>query len=152
MSDEVRARARAILDANRYMTIATADADGLPWASPVWVAVADPAELYWVSRPGARHSRNIAERAEIAIVIFDSTVPPGTGGGLYMAATAERIEDDAELQRGIEVFSRHSVEHGARPWSASDVSGDAELRLYRAGVSAWWVLGEHDQRIEVDPR
>jgi hypothetical protein len=27
--------ARAIIDANRYMTLATADARGTPWASPV---------------------------------------------------------------------------------------------------------------------
>ena len=29
---------RAIVDANRYTTIATADEDGRPWASPVWFA------------------------------------------------------------------------------------------------------------------
>ena len=27
--------ARGIIDANRYMTLATADAEGEPWASPV---------------------------------------------------------------------------------------------------------------------
>jgi len=32
---------KAIVDANQYMTLATADEDGLPWASPVWYAAAD---------------------------------------------------------------------------------------------------------------
>ena len=59
-----------------YMTLATADADGVPWASPVWYATEDGRDFYWVSDPGARHSRNIAQRPEIAIVIFDSTVTP----------------------------------------------------------------------------
>ena len=27
-----------IIDAARYMVLATADEDGLPWASPVWFA------------------------------------------------------------------------------------------------------------------
>jgi nitroimidazol reductase NimA-like FMN-containing flavoprotein (pyridoxamine 5'-phosphate oxidase superfamily) len=56
---------RAIVDANRYMTLATADEDGRPWASPVWFATIDRRELFWVSRPDARHSRNIAERPEL---------------------------------------------------------------------------------------
>ena len=30
--------ARRIIDANSYMTLATADADGRPWATPVWFA------------------------------------------------------------------------------------------------------------------
>jgi hypothetical protein len=46
-------------------------------------------ELYWVSYPGARHSQNIAVRPQIAMVVFDRTVPAGTGQGVYMSATAE---------------------------------------------------------------
>ena len=30
--------ARAILDAGTYVVLATANADGVPWASPVWFA------------------------------------------------------------------------------------------------------------------
>jgi Pyridoxamine 5'-phosphate oxidase len=33
--DELAAVAREIIDANRYMTLATADGDGRPWAAPV---------------------------------------------------------------------------------------------------------------------
>lgn len=33
--DELRAIARSIVDANTFMTLATADADGRPWASPL---------------------------------------------------------------------------------------------------------------------
>src|SRR5215211_3043194 len=69
--------AREIIDANRYMTLATADGDGRPWASPVWYAHQGYTDLYWVSRPEARHSRNLAVRPEVGIVIFDSTVPVG---------------------------------------------------------------------------
>ena len=63
--------ARAIIDANTYLTLATAGADGQPWASPVWYAHADYREFLWVSRPDARHSQNLAARAQLAIVIFD---------------------------------------------------------------------------------
>ena len=57
--------AREILDTNRYMTLATADGDGRPWASPVWYAHEGYTDLLWVSRPGARHSRNLAVRPRL---------------------------------------------------------------------------------------
>src|SRR6266540_1488710 len=75
--------ARDIIDSNRYMTLATADGDGRPWAAPVWYAHEGYSDFLWVSRPEARHSRNLTSRPGLAIVIFDSTVPVGgRAGGL----------------------------------------------------------------------
>jgi predicted pyridoxine 5'-phosphate oxidase superfamily flavin-nucleotide-binding protein len=42
---------KAIVDANQYLTLATADEDGQPWASPVWFASTDYREFFWVSSP-----------------------------------------------------------------------------------------------------
>jgi nitroimidazol reductase NimA-like FMN-containing flavoprotein (pyridoxamine 5'-phosphate oxidase superfamily) len=73
---------RAVVDANAYMTLATADADGRPWASPVWFAHEGYGEFFWVSRPDTRHSRNLVTRPSVAIVIFDSTRGRRVGSGL----------------------------------------------------------------------
>ena len=140
--------AREILDANRYMTLATADGDGRPWAAPVWYAHQGYTELYWVSRPGARHSRNLAVRPELAIVVFDSTVPEGAGQAVYVEALAAEV-GEAEREEGIAVVSRRSEAHGGAPWGVDDVSGPAPLRLYRARASAHFILGDHDQRLAV---
>ena len=43
---EREAMARAIVDGNSYMTLGTADAEGLPWASPVWYAPASYREFF----------------------------------------------------------------------------------------------------------
>ena len=59
-SDDRDAAARAIIDEIAFMTLATVDAQGAPWASPVWFAHADYSEFLWVSRPETRHSQNIA--------------------------------------------------------------------------------------------
>jgi hypothetical protein len=134
--------ARAIIDGERYMTLATADAGGVPWASPVWYAPRGYSELFWVSRPEARHSRNLAERPQLSIVIFDSTVAPGHGQAVYMTAEAEQTTD------GLEVFSARSEAQGLGEWR--DLSGP--LRLYRAVVSEHWMLGEGpDTRVRVTP-
>jgi len=142
---ELGAIARSIVGTYRFMTLATADESGLPWASPVWYAPADYRELYWVSSPEARHSRNLAQRPQLAIVIFDSH-EPGGWKALYMSAVAEEL---ADVDEGIEVFSRRSVEQGLPVWTRDDVLPPARHRLYRAAVSEHFVLDPHDQRLPV---
>src|SRR4051812_48632193 len=107
MTDDNAAKARAIIDANRYMTLGTADAKGLPWVSPVWYATVDHRHFYWVSDPDARHSRNLASRPQLAIVIFDSTVVPGDAAPVYMSAVAEEVTD-SELDGGMDIFDQVS--------------------------------------------
>ena len=87
--DSPTATAKAIIDANLYMVLGTADEAGRPWVTPVYYAPVDYREFLWVSRPETLHSRNLAAQGQISIVIFDSSVPIGTGQGVYMAATAE---------------------------------------------------------------
>jgi nitroimidazol reductase NimA-like FMN-containing flavoprotein (pyridoxamine 5'-phosphate oxidase superfamily) len=149
MAEDIAARARAIIEANAYMTLATADGEGLPWATPVWYAPESDISLLWISRPGARHSVNLARRAELGIAIFDSRQPPGTGEGVYMQATAEEVADD-ELERAVTVFSERSLRHGDGPVGRDDVRAPAEHRLYRATAYEVFILGDRDQRIAVD--
>jgi nitroimidazol reductase NimA-like FMN-containing flavoprotein (pyridoxamine 5'-phosphate oxidase superfamily) len=139
---DLRALARSIIDSNRYMTLGTADASGLPWVSPVWYAPAEYRDFFWVSSPDARHSRNLGERPELAIVIFDSH-RAGDWNALYMSAVAEELVDVGD---GIEVFSRRSEAQGMRAWMRDDVLPPARHRLYRATATAQFVLDPHDQR------
>jgi len=125
-----------------YMTLATADADGVPWASPVWYATEDGRHFYWVSDPNARHSRNIAQRPEIAIVIFDSTVKPGDADAVYFDARAEPVGSD-----GLEIFNRCGAAQGLDPWTTEDVMTPAKHRLYRATVTEAFRLGAGDARV-----
>ena len=143
--------ARTIVDSNIYMTLATADETGRPWASPVWYAAEGYGEFFWVSSPEARHSQNIAARAEVGIVIFDSTAPVGTGQAVYVAADAEEL-GGADLERGIVIYSRASVTGGASEWRREEVRAPAPHRLYRARATGHWVLDPHagpDRRTEV---
>ena len=134
--------AEEIIDAGRYMVLATADENGVPWASPVWYAPDGYTRFLWVSREDTRHSRNLAVRPQLSIVIFDSSAPIGTGEGVYMDAVAEQL---AEPMREIEIFSRRSVEQGGGAWTVADISQPAEIRLYRATASEQWI-GRRDRR------
>jgi hypothetical protein len=143
--------ARSIIDSMMYMVLGTADESGRPWASPVYFASAGYTEFYWVSSPEARHSRNIADRPQVSIVVFDSRAPIGTGQGVYMSAVAKQLIG-VELNRGIAIFSQTSLGHGGHEWKVEDVQNPALYRLYRATAHEHWVLdpaGHPDHRMPV---
>jgi Pyridoxamine 5'-phosphate oxidase len=140
-----------IIDASRYLVLATADAAGRPWSSPVYFAHIGYAEFFWVSSPDVTHSRNIAVRPEVGIVVFDSHAAIGTGQGVYMPAIAKLLEG-GETAPGIEAFSRRSVADGGSELTSADVRPDAGVRLYRATADSHWILandGGPDHRIPV---
>jgi nitroimidazol reductase NimA-like FMN-containing flavoprotein (pyridoxamine 5'-phosphate oxidase superfamily) len=142
---DLGAVARSIIDSNRFMTLGTADANGVPWVSPVWYAPARYREFVWVSSPEARHSRNLARRPELAIVIFDSH-RAGGWNALYMSAVAEEL---VAVDEAIEIYSRRSEAQGLGAWTREDVLPPARHRLYRATASEHFVLDPHDQRLPV---
>ncbi len=140
--------ARQIIDASRYLTLATADIAGNPWGSPVWYAHADYASFFWVSRPQARHSRNLGVRTTVSFVIFDSTAPERQAQAVYLEALAEELSG-TERDQGIAIFSRKSRDLGLREWRTADVTTPAPHRLYRARASACYILAPNDQRLPV---
>jgi hypothetical protein len=136
---ELNAVARAIIDSNLYMVLGTADESGQPWVTPVYYAAADYKEFYWVSSLEAQHSRNLAVRPQLSIVIFDSQVPINTGQAVYMSAVAEVLMG-GDLDRGLDIYSRSALAHSGREWKADDVRAPAVNRLYRATTSEHWVV------------
>jgi predicted pyridoxine 5'-phosphate oxidase superfamily flavin-nucleotide-binding protein len=137
--DELADHARRVIDANRYMALGTADEAGHPWVSPVWFASEDYLNFHWVSSPDAKHSRNLAARPEVAIAIFDSSVPVGGAQAVYMKGVAKELTG-AEIAQGLEVFDRVSRQDIGRAFGLDDVQGSALFRLYLATVSEHWVL------------
>jgi putative heme iron utilization protein len=133
-----------LIAANRYMVLSTADADGRPWASPVWFAPHGDDAFLWISRPDTRHSLNIAVRPEVAIVIFDSSRPPEERQALYVDALAAEAEPEL-----IAIYSKRSVAHDLREFTVAEVSPpEGVFRVYRAVAGEQWMLeDERDRRI-----
>jgi len=139
---------RSIVDGSWYLTLATADASGKPWASPVWFAHDGYREFVWASKPDARHSTNIAVRPQVGIVIFDSTVGNGGAQAVYLDAEASELHGP-DRDRALAVYARRSVEFGAQEWTLADVTAPAAHRLFHAVASAQYVLDTTDRRIPV---
>ena len=136
--DDLAAHARAIIDANLYLTLGTADPDGRPWTSPVYFAPAGDREFYWVSATDAQHSRHLAERPQVSMVIFDSTVAPYHGRAVYAVGEARELSG-SDLDRALGAYPRPDG-RGATAVTREDVTAPAPYRLYQATASDMWVL------------
>jgi nitroimidazol reductase NimA-like FMN-containing flavoprotein (pyridoxamine 5'-phosphate oxidase superfamily) len=135
---------RRVVDDNVYMVLGTADAAGHPWASPVFYAAEGHRDFYWISSPEVTHSRNIAVRPDVSIVVFDSRAAVGTGdsSAVYMTATAAEVPAD-ELDQTLGpplAVDRAFAERGGRQLTPTDVTPPAPYRLYCATVTEHSVI------------
>ena len=130
-------RASAVIEANKYMTLGTVDADGLPWVTPVYFTPDGHDDFYWASSPDALHSLNIAAAPDVTIAIFDSSVRIGGASAVYFRARAELVPDD-ELERCAALYTSRYPE--LRAHGVDELRAPGDLRLYRAHATAHWLL------------
>jgi nitroimidazol reductase NimA-like FMN-containing flavoprotein (pyridoxamine 5'-phosphate oxidase superfamily) len=135
---DLAAHAHALLDTNRYLTLATADAAGRPWSTPVYFAPAPGWRFYWMSETDARHSRNLVAQPHVGLVVFDSTVTPHHGRAVYAAGPARELADD-EVDEALKAYPGPS-RRGVPPMTRDDVTGSSPYRLYQATADELWVL------------
>ncbi|WP_432993403.1 pyridoxamine 5'-phosphate oxidase family protein [Dactylosporangium sp. CA-233914] len=136
---DLQAYAREMLDENRYVVLGTADASGEPWVSPVFYALDGYATLYWLSDPATRHSRNVAARPRVSLVVYDSQVPIGAAKAVYLTARAGAVDTAAD-PAALDAYNRGCLAKGASAFAPESTADGGPFRLYRASVDATWVL------------
>ncbi|HEX6555943.1 MAG TPA: pyridoxamine 5'-phosphate oxidase family protein [Ktedonobacteraceae bacterium] len=143
--------AQAILAQLVYNTLSTATTNGVPWNAPVYAAFDETYTFFWVSAKYARHSQNIRANPRMAIVVYDSTVLPGTGKGVYSEAKAYELTDEQECRAALACLRRRGWEH---PPSVDMVVGATLRGVYKAVPEKIWISNEDehglDGRVEVD--
>jgi nitroimidazol reductase NimA-like FMN-containing flavoprotein (pyridoxamine 5'-phosphate oxidase superfamily) len=152
--NENEERARAILAQIEYVTLATSSPDGHPWNAPVWAAFDEAYHFFWVSAKYARHSQNIRANNRIAMVVYDSTVPPREGKkGVYIEARAYELTDEQACSHALACLQSRGWEH---PPSVDMVVGATLRGVYKAVPEKIWISTEDsnglDGRVEVDVR
>ncbi|MGH3376516.1 MAG: pyridoxamine 5'-phosphate oxidase family protein [Actinoallomurus sp.] len=153
MSDDVlQARAAAVIEGNKYLTLATVDEAGAPWVTPVYFTPDGHTHFYWASSPESQHSQNLARDPGVSIVIFDSSVAIGHAEALYLSAQAHEVPE-AELVQCAELYAARYPE--LREFTPDELRAPADLRLYRATATRHWVLvrgGDPDYGTGIDTR
>jgi hypothetical protein len=104
----------------------------------VYFAAAGRWDFYWVSGTDAEHSRNLAERPRVSLVVFDSTVEPYHGQAVYAVGEGRAVPSD-ELDDRL-VHYPGPAERGGSVFSREELIGDSPWRLYQAAATELWVL------------
>lgn len=138
-------RTTRLLNEARYLTLATASADGSPWSAVLQYAwLADPLRLLFGSAARSRHSRDVAVRPEV-------------GGALFVAGGADLLSVDGAQFSGFcrelsaeEVDRFHESFYAAllpdprerAEWALppSALLAPAEHRVYVIEVRRWWLV------------
>lgn len=150
--------ARRTIQKIQYITIATVcvEAGGRPWNSPVYSAFDSDYNFFWMSDRKSQHSKNIQNSPYVFLVIYDSTIPEGTGAGqgVYIQAQAEELSDLSRISRAHQIVATR-VEKTLRP--SADFLGDAPRRIYQATPEKAWINDivekkgfRIDVRVEID--
>ena len=154
MSNDYTEKAKKIIEKILYITIATASKDGKPWNSPVYSAFDKNYNFFWASDQNGQHSKNIEENNRVFIVIYDSTVPEGTGKGVYIEAKAYKLTDEKELQHALECLDGRA---GNKYHTPKQFLGDMPRRVYKAIPEKIWMNADGDKngnyidiRVEID--
>lgn len=136
--DKYAARAKEIISKILYITVATATKDGIPWNSPLYSAFDEDYNFYWVSDQNGQHSKNIEENDKVFLAIYDSTVPEGTGEGVYIQAKAHKLTDEDDIQKALgHLYRRIGKDPHKR--EASEFLGNYPQRIYKAVLEKVWI-------------
>lgn len=155
---------RLLLHQCRYINVATItktkDGEIEPHCSILFFHVAD-GKIYWTSRRGARHSKNILENPSVFITLFEENVKEGTGSGkgLYLKGQVHVLTDAKEVE-AAKILSTEKANRDRRPWEelqvqpASDFLNDSIRAVYCfTPEEAWtntWHRSVGDERVSLD--
>jgi len=155
--EKLSEEAKQIVKQNLYLCLATVKLDNTPWVSPVYFNYDENFTLYWRSGKDSLHSQLITKNSHVAIAIFNSQVPWGTGTGVYLEAIAAEVPPK-ELTKALKAFygGPHSPpqDYFNNP---KYYIGELPRRIYQATPKKFWILGSEeihgqpiDKRIEIN--
>jgi uncharacterized protein YhbP (UPF0306 family) len=140
---ELVQRAKKVIDEILYLTLATCDNNNQPWNSPVYSAFDKNYNFYWASWKENQHSRNIHENGNVFAVIYDSTVPEGTGFGVYMKGKARQLEknDFVEIMKSLKLLYLRKSKKVKKP---EEFLGLLPRRIYKFVPEQVWVNADEN--------
>lgn len=135
-------KAKAIIDSNRFMTVATITDNNEPWNSPLaFYHFDNDYTLYWASWTNNQHSKNIRANGKAFIVIYDSKPVDGkVADGVYIQAAASEITNEHEAKKAAQVFG----EDPYNPSEGTEYLGNKPRRIYRAVPQKIWTNGDSE--------
>ena len=136
--------AKQIIRENKYLTLATADQ--FPWAAPIYYAVNDQQEFYFISQLDSLHTQHIVKNHNVAFAIFDSHQPEGTGNGVQGSGKAYLVEKK-EIVKELRWYHSSFL-----PMKIKSFCGAASYRFFKLIPEHIYILDPEattDKRVEI---
>ena len=127
MKKTIEGLIREYVKTGRMMQIATANGDQ-PWSCTVYYASDKDLNLYWISQPNTRHSKEIHENPKVAASIpikFDDL----TVVGVQLEGEASLMEDSDEIKEKVKLYS-DKFNHGDE-WLKDFIASNNPHKLYK---------------------
>lgn len=122
-----------------YINIASITPEGKPWNSPVYCAFDKNLNFYWLSWKLNQHSKNIRNNSSVFVTIYDSTVPAGTGFGVYFEGKAYELSNPKDILAGtLTVYKREK----RKPKDVKQFLNKFPRRVYKFIPEKVWVNGD----------
>ncbi|HSX52842.1 MAG TPA: pyridoxamine 5'-phosphate oxidase family protein [Patescibacteria group bacterium] len=129
-------RAKEIIEKIDYITIASVTPDGMPWNTPVYSAFDKDYNFFWGTHIDSQKAKNIRNDENVFLVIYDSTVPPGTGEGVFIQAKAHQLNGPYEIKHAYKtLIDRHPDSF----WGQEAFSEEGPVRLFTAIPQKAWM-------------
>ncbi len=99
-----REQVASFLQSQSTLALATADANGMPHAAPLFYFTPDGIRLYWLSSAFSRHSRNLKRSPSAAVSVYASTEDWKQIRGVQMRGAAAVVASRDERQGIVEAY------------------------------------------------
>ena len=153
MSSERRAQALTYLAAHCTLTLATSGPDG-PWAAGLFY-VNDAFVLYWLSDPGSRHSRNVAQDPRVAVTVHEDYRDWRVIQGIQMEGTAVPVGPIRSAERAARLYAaKYPFLGGLRNPPPALAEALERARVYRFTPAGVWFIDNtrgFGHRAQVEP-
>lgn len=135
-------KARAIINGNKYMVLATAGKDGKPWGCVLNYVHDDEYNFYFLSSQKSEHMRQIKHEPVVFMVIYDSHCTKEEQDEVQIRGMARPVTQE-ELLNVIEKYdvSPYIKKHAV----VEDFIGNSEVKFMRVTVLDAYTLDTRDE-------
>lgn len=143
----LKQRSLLLLKNTRFLTLATQDADLLPWASTVEFRIKfNPLRFVWLSAHSAKHSQNIYRNDYASGTVFNHSLPEMKKLDLDGMQFTGRVREMAQEENvdALNLFYPSApfddIPITSPTISLDDIQGDGHSRFYELTVEKLWLL------------
>jgi hypothetical protein len=138
---DLEKKAVEVIKKIEYLNIASITPDGMPWNTPVYTVYDKDLNFHWLSWKENQHSINVEKNPNVFITLYDSSVPCGTGFGVYMKGKVKKISNPVHLAKCLITFYNR---RNRKPRDVKEFLTTYPRRLYMFTPEQLWVNGDSE--------